>query len=108
MGAPVVLSRNFAGYASLGRHRQGRWGIGEKKEVPFKMASAFLKDRRDICVPVELLAGLIDEQRWVLEARTRRSQQIEDPLEFSRWYNPGEEMKVLGQRYLVPAFHNGA
>ncbi|CAM9730789.1 unnamed protein product, partial [Ectocarpus fasciculatus] len=62
VGAPVVLSRNFAGYASLGRHRQGRWGIGEKKEVPFKMASAFLKDRRDICVPVELLAGLIDEQ----------------------------------------------
>ncbi|CBN78291.1 expressed unknown protein [Ectocarpus siliculosus] len=62
VGAPVVLSRNFAGYASLGRPRQGRWGIGEKKEVPFKMASAFLKDRRDICVPVELLAGLIDEQ----------------------------------------------
>lgn len=94
MGAPVVLSRNFAGYASLGRPRQGRWGIGEKKEMPFKMASAFLKDRRDICVPVELLAGLIDEQRWVLEAWTRWSQQIEGPLEFPRSCTPEEEMKI--------------
>eukprot|EP00752_Nemacystus_decipiens_P005628 g5093.t1 len=61
VGAPVVLARNYAGYGSLGRSRQGRWGVGEKEETPFKMASDFLKDRHDICVPVELLAGLIDE-----------------------------------------------
>lgn len=65
MGAPVVLARNYAGYASLGRPRQGRWGIGDKEEMPFKMASSFLKDRHDICVPVELLAGLINEDRCV-------------------------------------------
>lgn len=64
VGAPVVLARNYAGYASLGRPREGRWGIGDKEEMPFKMASAFLKDRHDVCVPVELLAGLIDEDRW--------------------------------------------
>lgn len=64
----MVLARNYAGYASLGRPRQGRWGVGDKEETPFKMASAFLKDRRDICVPVELLAGLIDEDRWACVA----------------------------------------
>lgn len=63
VGAPIVLARNYAGYACLGRPRQGRWGIGDKEETPFKMASAFLKDRHEICVPVELLAGLIDEDR---------------------------------------------
>lgn len=61
----MVLARNYAGYASLGRPRQGRWGLGDKKETSFKMASTFLKDRHDICVPVELLAGLIDEDRCV-------------------------------------------
>lgn len=65
VGAPSVLARNYAGYTSLGRPRQGRWGVEGKEETPFKMASAFLKDRRDICVPVELLAGLIDEDRCV-------------------------------------------
>lgn len=73
-----MLARNYAGYASLGRPRQGRWGIGDKEETPFKMASSFLKDRHDICVPVELLAGLINEDRWV-HGRDARVGRV-DPL----------------------------
>lgn len=65
VGAPVPLARNFAGYtAALQRPRQeGRWGVWEKEETPFAVASSFLKDRDDICVPVELLTELVDEDR---------------------------------------------
>lgn len=63
MGAPVALARNLAAYGSVGRHRLGRWGAWDKKETPFKVASNFLRDRHDICVPVELLTELIEEDR---------------------------------------------
>lgn len=66
VGAPVPLARNFAGYASaLRRHRQeGRWGVWDNKETPYSVASSFLNDRDDICVPVELLTDLVHEDRY--------------------------------------------
>lgn len=58
-----MLARNLTGYSSLRPRRQGRWGTWEKDDTAFNLASAFLKDRNDICVPVELLTDLIEEDR---------------------------------------------
>lgn len=66
MGPPVALARNFSGYSSMGRSRQGRWGVFERAGLALDVASAFLKERRDICVPVEMLTGLIEEDRFVV------------------------------------------
>ncbi|CAM9664528.1 unnamed protein product [Laminaria digitata] len=69
VGAPVALARNLAGYASsLGPRRQGRWGAWEKDGTAFNVAESFLKDRQDICVPVELLTSLIQEDSKLQKA----------------------------------------
>lgn len=64
VGAPVPLARNYIGYSGLGRQRRGRWGAWEREDTAFTAASTFLRERDDICVPVELLADLIKEDRY--------------------------------------------
>lgn len=64
IGAPVALARNPAGYSSLGRRRQGRWDIWEREDTARKAATNFLKGRDDLCIPVEILTELVEEDRY--------------------------------------------
>lgn len=64
VGAPRALARNYDGYSAIGRSRQGRWSAWERKGMAFDAASAFLQERDDICVPVEFLSDLIQEDRY--------------------------------------------
>lgn len=63
VGAPRALARNYDGYSAIGRHRQFRWSAWEREDTAFDAASAFLQERDDICLPVEFLSDLIQEDR---------------------------------------------
>lgn len=63
VGAPVSLARNYGAYSAIGRPRRGRWAAWERDGSAFDAAASFLRERDDICLPVEFLTDLIREDR---------------------------------------------